>query len=98
MPKKPKARRPSLKEAVEHKCHSCQGEYVDGKKDCEVTSCSLYYWMPYREHMPDYNWEQYAPRAKGTVLKEDRKTERSPEHIAKMQAGRKKPKVEDCGW
>jgi hypothetical protein len=37
----------TLSEAILAKCCKCQGYYKDGKKDCEVTSCPLYFRMPY---------------------------------------------------
>jgi hypothetical protein len=36
-------------EAMLAKCFDCCGQYVDGKKDCEVPLCTLYPWMPYRK-------------------------------------------------
>jgi len=39
----------SRKYAILAKCYECMAEYVDGRKDCGITSCPLYAWMPYRE-------------------------------------------------
>jgi hypothetical protein len=58
-------------EAINHKCHDCCGEYYDGKDDCEIVSCPLYSFMPYRTRKPDLEWTKYNPRMKGMVLKED---------------------------
>jgi|WetSurMetagenome_2_1015567.scaffolds.fasta_scaffold23149_2 hypothetical protein len=57
--------RPSLKQAVLHKCHRCCGFYSDGRKDCEITECPLYFFMPYREKEPDMSWQQYSPKGTG---------------------------------
>ncbi len=35
-------------ETVIAKCAECCGGYVDGRRDCGVTLCPLYPWMPYR--------------------------------------------------
>ncbi len=40
-------KRPSLKKGILAKCKDCMCDYVDGRLDCEVTTCSLYPWMPY---------------------------------------------------
>ena len=37
----------TLKESVWAYCFECKGYYVDGKKPCTITSCSLYPFMPY---------------------------------------------------
>lgn len=42
-----KPKRPSLKKAVLAKCKDCVCDYVDGRLDCEIETCSLYPWMPY---------------------------------------------------
>lgn len=42
-----KLKRPSLKKAILAKCKDCACDYIDGRLDCEVESCSLYHWMPY---------------------------------------------------
>lgn len=38
---------PSLKKSILAKCKDCMCDYEDGRLDCEIESCSLYYWMPY---------------------------------------------------
>lgn len=58
----------SRKRAIELKCWDCQGEYLDGKEDCEVTSCPLYAFMPYREKEPKEDMFQFNPRNKGRVM------------------------------
>jgi len=79
MPKEKKTvRRPSMKAAIESKCHDCSGHYVDGKKSCEVIGCSLFYFMPYRPKNDDpaldidYTWETFSSRAVGLVPKGER--------------------------
>jgi hypothetical protein len=39
--------RPSMIQAIKAKCKDCMSDYVDGRLDCEIPDCSLYYWMPY---------------------------------------------------
>lgn len=78
--------KPTRKEATDWKCSECRGNYADGKVDCENPVCSLYFWMPYRKKEPNYDWRKYSPRAKGLVLKEDRKKELTDEQRAAMAA------------
>lgn len=40
-------KRPSMKKAILAKCKDCMCNYVDGRLDCEIETCSLYPWMPY---------------------------------------------------
>jgi len=35
-------------EAITAKCYDCMGYYVDGIKDCGITTCPLYVYMPYK--------------------------------------------------
>lgn len=35
--------------AMRAKCYDCMGYYADGAVDCEMPSCPLYPWMPYRQ-------------------------------------------------
>ncbi len=44
---KRQGKRPSMLKAVREKCKSCMCDYVDGRLDCEIEDCSLYFWMPY---------------------------------------------------
>ena len=37
-------------ESLLAKCYDCQGFYLDGKRDCGVTSCPNYSRMPYRDN------------------------------------------------
>jgi len=88
-----KSKGPGRSEAMLKKCHECCGQYEDGKVDCEVPSCSLYRWMPYRKLEPDFDWSRYNPRAKGAVLKEDTKREISEEQRAAMAERLKKARA-----
>lgn len=38
------------------KCYRCCGNFFDGRVDCKMVNCSLYYWMPYRKHEPTLDW------------------------------------------
>lgn len=55
----------SRAKAVEHKCHQCMGEYVDGMVDCEIVTCALYAWHPYRKLEPVTDWQNWTPRGRG---------------------------------
>jgi hypothetical protein len=39
----------TLNQAVKAHCYECMGYYIDGKVDCKVPECSLYFRMPFRE-------------------------------------------------
>jgi len=62
---------PSRSEAVLHKCHNCMAGYLDGKKDCCMVKCSLYYWMPYRELEPNLEWTKYSSKSVGNKEKKE---------------------------
>ncbi len=34
--------------AIRAKCYDCTGGFADGPLDCEITTCPLYAFMPYR--------------------------------------------------
>lgn len=53
------------KRAITQKCHDCMGQYRDGRRDCEVTRCPLYTYMPYRRLPPDTSWLAINPRRVG---------------------------------
>lgn len=38
------------------KCFDCCNDFTEGRKDCNIRGCPLYYWMPYRTSLPLYNW------------------------------------------
>jgi len=40
------------------------GDMIDGRADCEITTCPLYFFQPYRKLEPDYTW-----RTEGSHLK-----------------------------
>lgn len=40
-------KRPSDVKAMKDKCKDCMSDYVDGRVDCEIETCPLYYRMPY---------------------------------------------------
>jgi len=77
--KEERAVKVTLKSAVIAMCHDCCGYYIDGLEDCEIPTCPLYQWMPYKKMKPDYDWTRYNPKMIGkkirvvTVLSEDEK-------------------------
>jgi hypothetical protein len=43
------------------KCFACCADYYQpgnekGRVDCGVPGCPIYYWTPYRTHIPNYDW------------------------------------------
>jgi hypothetical protein len=46
------------------KCFDCCANFSDGHIDCEICTCSIYYWMPYRKLIPDLNWLFDSPYTK----------------------------------
>ena len=66
--------------AIKSKCHECMGQFVDGRRDCENTACSLYSYMRYAKKTPDLEWTKYSPSASG--FKERVKRELSEEERA----------------
>jgi hypothetical protein len=56
-------------------CYGCMAGYTDGNKDCELYHCPMYPYQPYGSKKPE------SSRTGKTL---------SPEHLAKMQAGRRK--------
>ena len=65
----------SRAEAMLAFCYGCGAGYTDGAKDCELYQCPMYHYMPYGS-------KKIKSSRMAKVL--------SPEHLAKMQAGRKK--------
>ncbi len=63
------------KNAILAKCHDCCGGYLDGRKDCGNTSCSLYPYMPYAKKEPNTSWTKYNPKRSGDVLWTDCKVQ-----------------------
>lgn len=59
--------RPGFREALRNKCFECCGDMVDGRVDCQIVTCALYYWQPYRKMQPDLKW-----RTKGMHLRKNR--------------------------
>ena len=56
-PAKPAAVRPPTVKAIKAKCKECTNGYVDGRHDCGIPTCSLYYFMPYRTLAPQWKPE-----------------------------------------
>jgi hypothetical protein len=77
---KDKATRPPMREALRCLCFECCGDMVDGRIDCEITTCPVYYWQPYREHDPDFTW-----RTEGSHLQKNRRALR--ERMKERNAG-----------
>lgn len=41
-------KRITQRQAIKAKCFDCMGGYADGRENCEIPTCSLYGFMPYR--------------------------------------------------
>jgi hypothetical protein len=67
------------KTAIELQCWQCCGHYSDGKIDCEVTTCPLYSFMPYRKKEPDLTVFSFSPRHTGKIKIEDVKRDLTEE-------------------
>lgn len=44
-----KGQRLTRHEAIQGKCYDCMGGYSDGLNDCQMESCTLHPFMPYKE-------------------------------------------------
>lgn len=56
MAKETKVPRPPSTKAIRAKCLDCICWSHNGRLDCEISACSLYYWMPFRGMEPDMDW------------------------------------------
>lgn len=56
-----KKHRPSMLKAVKEKCRDCMCDYVDGRNDCEMGKCPLYFWMPYGKLKKERKISQNTP-------------------------------------
>jgi len=81
----PKPKKVTRGNAIQAKCHDCSGHYADGKQDCEVPTCPLYEYMPFRTGTPDYDWTLYSPRRVGKVKLEDIKVNSDGAHLVQYQ-------------
>lgn len=64
MPITKKGEAPGAPEARRAMCFECMGDMLDGRADCEIVTCPIYFWQPYRKLEPDYTW-----RTEGSHLK-----------------------------
>ena len=75
-----------MAKAVRAKCLDCICYPGNGRMDCEIPGCSLYYWMPYRKLAPDLKWleesnlrSQKAPQAQKKDRAEGTRQDAPPE-------------------
>ena len=66
----------TYKQAVNAKCYDCGCGWGDGAKDCNIPTCPLYGFMPYRDNKP--------AKTSGRVM--------TDEHKAAMKAAAKAKK------
>lgn len=45
----------TYREALLAKCYDCDGGHSDGRYDCEVLSCPLRRYMPYKDKLSPYS-------------------------------------------
>jgi len=54
------------RQAILSKCYECCCYYADGRRDCLMSDCALYPWMPYRgaeeELVSDENMPVLSPQ------------------------------------
>ena len=67
------------------KCAECQNYWLDGHKDCQITVCGLYPWMPYRKLEPDWGWSGYSPKRTGRVTWEESRMDLTAEQEAELK-------------
>jgi hypothetical protein len=48
--------------AIREKCLDCIGFPHDGRVDCQVITCPLYTWQPFRKLEPDTGWTENRTR------------------------------------
>ena len=63
-----KNKKPSMIKAIKKHCAKCCGMYVDGKLDCDVSDCDLYYWMPYSKEKKEQ--KELKKKLKGELKNE----------------------------
>jgi hypothetical protein len=51
-------RKPNYRDIFRAQCFRCNGDFKGGsiRQDCEIPTCSIYYWMPYRHDLPVLDW------------------------------------------
>lgn len=49
---------------IRAKCYRCNCDFVDRRQDCQIPNCTIYYWMPYREMEPNFDWIFNSPYTK----------------------------------
>jgi len=64
MPSTKRGERPRYPEATRAMCYQCMGDMLDGRADCEIVTCPIYFFQPYRKLEPNYTW-----RTEGSHLK-----------------------------
>lgn len=59
--------RPSATKAIKEKCYDCCSGYQDGKLDCAIETCSLYYFMPYGKRKKERKLQKQLNKTKNTM-------------------------------
>lgn len=63
--------RPSTTKAIREKCQDCCSGYQDGRLDCEIEDCSLYYFMPYGRLKKERKLQKQSNKIKNDAKKEE---------------------------
>ena len=71
------------------KCYDCCGNFYDGRYDCQVTKCPIYYWMPYRKLIPNLEWIFELPYTRKHNIKRKLENLTREEYILKYIAKQK---------
>lgn len=74
------------KSAIDAHCHQCMGYHLDGKADCENSSCPLYPFNPKAKLEPVTDWLAFNPRRVGQVTWEESRQELTDDERAKRAA------------
>jgi len=77
------------------KCYRCCNDFYDGRVDCNMPDCSIYYWMPYRKHTPTLDWLFDLPYTRRHIERRILENLTREEYIAKYIAKTVQEELED---
>lgn len=59
--------RPSMSKAIRKKCLECICSDTEGRIDCEIEDCPLYFWMPYGRLKKERKLKKQLNKVKSSV-------------------------------
>jgi len=68
----------TMKQAILAKCYDCMGYYSDKGEDCELPTCPLYSYMPFRKDKPKREMSEAQKEAMRENLKKARAATSKP--------------------